>query len=300
MVGCVPFVGRGRPGAGGPWSSGKVRGCGRVRRGRRRPRSREASGPRPSAAGASAAAGAASLVGLGRGLGLGRGVAASAPSARVLSWPSRPAAGALARATTRWAGASARLTTRPIRASRLGSLVMSSTWSGPMITPSTAPPLISGFLSFLTWSEISLASSATPVAAPDGHARAPRGTGRQAAHAQLGEDPAGQRVLQRPHRGSTSCGGPAAAGSRVTASRPLKSRIRTDRRPVQVGRSWSIIISLTYLLMIRRGQSVGGRPIGERVGVRTSLVRAIGRRPLATASLRPDDPDARGSWWPRW
>ena len=38
------------------------------------------------------------------------------------------------------AGASSRLSTWPIRTSRLGSLVMSSTCSGPTTTPSTAPP----------------------------------------------------------------------------------------------------------------------------------------------------------------
>ena len=74
---------------------------------------------------------------------------------------------------------------------------MSSTWSGPMTTPSTAPPLISGFLSFLTWVGDLLGQLGDAVAAPDGHRRALEEL-RQPAHAHVGEDPAGQRVLQRP------------------------------------------------------------------------------------------------------
>src|SRR5207248_1673172 len=80
--------------------------------------------------------------------------AAGAPSERVCNRAWRLLAGALASVTTRRTGASARFTTRAIRASRLGSLVMSSTCAGPITTPSTAPPLIWGFLRTLTWREI--------------------------------------------------------------------------------------------------------------------------------------------------
>ena len=87
--------------------------------------------------------------------------------------------------------------TWPIKTSRLGSLVMSSTCSGPTTTPSTAPPLISGFLRVLTWAEISLASSAIP-SPPQAIAEGPFEVLREPVHPHVGEDAAGQRVLQHP------------------------------------------------------------------------------------------------------
>ena len=78
------------------------------------------------------------------------------------SWPISVLAGELTSASASRAGPSRSVSTWPISTSRLGSLVMSSTCSGPTTTPSTAPPLITGFLSVLTCCEISLASSAIP------------------------------------------------------------------------------------------------------------------------------------------
>ena len=187
---------------------------------------------------------------------------AGAPSARVLSWPSRPLAGALARRDDPLGGARARATTRPIRASRLGSLVMSSTCVGPMTTPSTAPPLISGFLSFLTWRGDLLGQLGDAVAAPDGHDRALQEL-RQAVHAHLGEDPAGQRVLQRPDldRLLAQVAPELVLGDRV---QPLEVEDQDRPAPVEVGlelvhHHFFDVLAHDCVRCLRRRRRCGGR-----------------------------------------
>ena len=181
----------------GPGVAGPVRvgGSDSGRHGRSRPSGR-ARRRRPASAGGRLAGVPASA---------GGGSPASAPASAVAccfstkasSWPISVLAGEVTSASASRAGPSRRPSTWPIRTSRLGSLVMSSTCSGPTTTPSTAPPLIAGFLRVLTWVEISLASSAMP-SPPHASRRGPLEVLRQPVHPHVGEDAAGQRVLQHP------------------------------------------------------------------------------------------------------
>src|SRR5262249_24086171 len=145
------------------------------------------------------------------------------------------------------AGPSRRPSTCPTSTSRLGSLVIPSTSAGEITTPSTAPPLISGFLSFLTWSVTSLASSATPsppqtaTLGPSRYFDSPASP--MSANTRLASEffRARTRIffLRRSRRSWYS----------ACASIPLRSRINSDVLPSRSDRNWPIISSLTYLLM---------------------------------------------------
>src|SRR5262249_35463389 len=146
-------------------------------------------------------------------------------------------------ATTRCAGASARPTTRAINASRLGSFVMSSTCAGPMTTPSTAPPLISGFLRVLTCLEISLASSATPSPPqpathrpatsrpPPSRSQRPARLRQQSLHPHQGKAPPGQRILQGPDLDRLL---PQVAAQLVLGDRVQPLQVDDQHRPAPV------------------------------------------------------------------
>ena len=74
---------------------------------------------------------------------------------------------------------------------------MSSTWSGPIDHAVDGAPLDLGLLELLDLGRRSPWPARRPVAAPDGHRR-PLEVLREPVQPHLGEDPAGQRVLQRP------------------------------------------------------------------------------------------------------
>src|SRR5579883_747166 len=162
---------------------------------------------------------------------------------------------------------------------------MSSTCSGPMTTPSTAPPLIAGFFRFLTWFEISLASSAIP-SPPQAIAEGPsRYFDRPSIPSSVKARRASEFLRIRSRidflrRSRRSWNSP-------TASRSLRSRISTDRVPFRSALIWSIISSLTYLLI--------AVPVGSR-GVFRAWPGgvAIDRLRQDRGSGRGPDPRAHG------
>ena len=117
--------------------------------------------------------------------------------------------------------------------------------------PVDGPPLDLGLLELLDLGRRSPWPARRRPSPPQTATEGPSRNCDEAPHPHVGEDPPGQRVLQRPQPDRLLAQVAAGSWCSATASSPLRSRIRTERLPSRSDRSWSIIISLTYLLMIR-------------------------------------------------